>query len=325
MSSTFSSWAREISRTDTRGGRVSCRSATRDLLVGRDRDDLLREHVERVPRDLRLLDLARRASRARRPPTRAGRRGTSGRCGPSRRRRARGLRGRCAAARARRTSATRPGSRGRPRPCRSRARATDVATRHGIRPAFRSSSTSIRCSRASEPWCARAISRSASSFSRSASRSARRRLLTKTIVERCACTSASSSGYIDGQIEPRAPARSRRTPSRRSRPGGRAPRSSRARAGPRPGRRPQVELLARPGIDELDRAAARDEAADLLDRTLRCGEPDALRAARRAARAARATAPDARRASSRRPRAPRRRSRVSTPRSVSRAAEVSIR
>jgi len=44
----------------------------------------------------------------------------------------------------------------------------DVATRHGIRPAFRSSSTIVRCSRASEPWCARASSRSASSFRRSA-------------------------------------------------------------------------------------------------------------------------------------------------------------
>ena len=31
----------------------------RDLLVGADRDDLLREDVERVPRDARLLDLAR--------------------------------------------------------------------------------------------------------------------------------------------------------------------------------------------------------------------------------------------------------------------------
>ena len=30
----------------------------RDLLVGADRDDLLREDVERVPRDARLLDLA---------------------------------------------------------------------------------------------------------------------------------------------------------------------------------------------------------------------------------------------------------------------------
>ena len=29
-----------------------------DLLVGRDRDDLLREHVERVARDDRLLDVA---------------------------------------------------------------------------------------------------------------------------------------------------------------------------------------------------------------------------------------------------------------------------
>ena len=38
----------------------------------------------------------------------------------------------------------------------------EVATRHGIRPAFRSSSICVRCSRASEPWCARAISSSAS-------------------------------------------------------------------------------------------------------------------------------------------------------------------
>ena len=33
----------------------------------------------------------------------------------------------------------------------------EVATRHGIRPAFSSSSISVRCSRASEPWWARAI------------------------------------------------------------------------------------------------------------------------------------------------------------------------
>ena len=36
----------------------------------------------------------------------------------------------------------------------------DVATRHGISPAFSSSSISSRCSRASEPWCARAIAES---------------------------------------------------------------------------------------------------------------------------------------------------------------------
>ena len=66
----------------------------------------------------------------------------------------------------------------------------EVATRHGISPAFSSSSISTRCSRASDPWCARATSFSASSLRRSASRSARRRLLTKTIVERCASTSS---------------------------------------------------------------------------------------------------------------------------------------
>ena len=93
----------------------------------------------------------------------------------------------------------------------------DVATRHGSSPAFSSSSTFVRSSRASEPWWARAISRarwphaplrppeaassssaarcaSASSFRRSATRSAERRLLTKTIVELCSRTSASSSG-----------------------------------------------------------------------------------------------------------------------------------
>ena len=91
-----------------------------------------------------------------------------------------------------------------------------VATRHGSSPAFSSSSTFVRSSRASEPWCARAISAArgpsgagasaprarqrrrrriiillsaclpASSFRRSATRSAERRLLTNTIVELCA-------------------------------------------------------------------------------------------------------------------------------------------
>ena len=60
-----------------------------------------------------------------------------------------------------------------------------MATRHGSSPAFSCSSTTSRSSRASEPWWARAIGSSASSFSRSASRSAARRLLTKISVERC--------------------------------------------------------------------------------------------------------------------------------------------
>ena len=67
-------------------------------------------------------------------------------------------RGRSAAGRARPTSATRPGSRGRRRPCRCRARATRWRRGTGSRPRFSSSSISTRCSRASEPWWARAIS-----------------------------------------------------------------------------------------------------------------------------------------------------------------------
>ncbi len=105
----------------------------------------------------------------------------------------------------------------------------EVATMQGISPAFSSSSTTCRSSRASEPWWARAISTGgagspvaaappsspgigfrrsvagtgdlpatspslASSFSRSAIRSAERRLLTKRIVERWAWISFSSSG-----------------------------------------------------------------------------------------------------------------------------------
>ena len=38
----------------------------------------------------------------------------------------------------------------------------------------------------------------------------------------------------------------------------------------------EVELLARARVDELDAAAARDEAADLLEGALRGREPDAL-------------------------------------------------
>ena len=164
-----------------------------DLLVGHDRDDLLGEHVERVARDRRLLDRAV-AHRARDDSALEQ-----------------------IGAELREDAALRDGAElvagaADPlQPARDRLRALDlddevdgahvdaeleaeVATRHGISPAFRSSSISTRCSRAREPWCARAISASASSFSRSASRSAVRRLLTKTIVERCSRTSASSSG-----------------------------------------------------------------------------------------------------------------------------------
>ena len=77
---------------------------------------------------------------------------------------------------------------------RSRARGSTWRRGTGSGPPLASSSIRTRCSRASEPWRARATSSSASSFSRTASRSARRRLLTKTIVERCSRTSSSSAG-----------------------------------------------------------------------------------------------------------------------------------
>ncbi len=59
-----------------------------------------------------------------------------------------------------------------------------------------------RCSRAIEPWWARASSSPASSLRRAARRSARRRALTNTIVERCARISSSTWGWIAGQIDP---------------------------------------------------------------------------------------------------------------------------
>ncbi len=77
----------------------------------------------------------------------------------------------------------------------------EVATIARRRPSFNASSTSVRCSRASEPWCARTRSSSASSFRRAARRSAIRRALTNTIVDRCARISSSSFGWIAGQID----------------------------------------------------------------------------------------------------------------------------
>ena len=77
----------------------------------------------------------------------------------------------------------------------------DVATIALRRPSFRASSTSSRCSRASDPWCARTRSSSASSLRLAARRSASRRALVNTIVDRCSRISSSSRGWIDGQME----------------------------------------------------------------------------------------------------------------------------
>ena len=70
----------------------------------------------------------------------------------------------------------------------------------------------------------------------------------------------------------------------------------------------EVELLADPGVDELDLPPrARDEPPDLLERPLGRREPDPLeRLLDESARGARARARGGRRASSPRPRAPRR-------------------
>ena len=97
MSRTFSSCVRLRSLNGIRARDEQMQVVDRDLCVRGDRDDLLREHVERVPRDPSSPRSHPRASRARPPPTRADRRGTSGRCAPSTSRRARGPRGRSAA------------------------------------------------------------------------------------------------------------------------------------------------------------------------------------------------------------------------------------
>ena len=58
MSSTFSSCSRESDRERVGAADEPVQRRDLDLLVGHDRDDLLREHVERVARDRRLLDRA---------------------------------------------------------------------------------------------------------------------------------------------------------------------------------------------------------------------------------------------------------------------------
>ena len=116
-----------------------------------------------------------------------------------------------------------------------------------------------------------------------ASRSARRRLLTKIIVERCARTSSTRRGWIDGQIEPAArpaPPRAGLAAFRRPRRAGPCPRPGPRRSGrtpcgcPRPRSRPAAASTRR-GAPAGDLAAA-EEARDLLQRPLRRREADAL-------------------------------------------------
>ena len=207
-------------------------------------------------------------------------------------RRRSGWRARCAGCPTRPTAAPRSGRRDRRRPCRCRARATTSRRSRGGRRASGGPRSRARFSRATEPWCASAISSPASSFSAVARRSASRRLLTKIIVERCARMSSTSRGWIDGQIECRgvpaaagpdgtlvddlaqprhvldaAPRRVGRTPSaaprRRSRPGAASTRPSSRRRRRR-------------------RAAARPRRAAAASRRARCAGAAARRFAERA-------------------------------------------
>ena len=106
-------------------------------------------------------------------------------------------------------------------------------------PRLSRSSISRRCSRASEPWWARASSSPASSFRCAASRSASRRAFTNTIVERWARISSRSRGGSPARstlgAEPCPATRDR--PSRACAGGSR--RRSEAPPCPRPARRPR--------------------------------------------------------------------------------------
>ena len=221
----------------------------RDLLVGADRDDLLREHVERVARDHASPRSRPPACARRRPRTRAGRRGTSGRCARARRRRAGGRRARPAAARARPTSATRPARRGRRRPCRCRARATTWRRGTGISPVLEQllDLEALLLARERAVVGARDLA-SLAADARSPARSAQREALGEPAVvdedDRRAVLPdelEDLAGRSSGQIEPALAAARRMSSSGHDDLRGRAP--------------------SRAGVDELDRPARRRRSA----------------------------------------------------------------
>ena len=150
----------------------------------RDRDDLLCEDVEGVARVRASPRPCLPASAPWRPRPRGGRPDTSERGSREKARRRRVPRGRSAACPTRSTAGPRSGRRDPPRPCRCRARARTSPRSPAGRPRLSRSSISSRFSRATDPWCARAISSPAVSLSEPARRSASRRLLVKIIVER---------------------------------------------------------------------------------------------------------------------------------------------
>ena len=231
-------------------------------------DDLLAQHVERDARHARVLDLAlEHAARDRRgldelaaearvdAPARG--------CARPSARRDRRAAARSRPSRARTTWTTRSTA-----PMSMPSSSEEVATMHGRVPALSASSTSLRASRESEPWWARATGSSLSSLRRSASRSARRRLFDEHDRRVVRAHELEQLG-----VE-RRPERVRASVVRALHVGER-------RRGLRLGLDrhldAQVELLAHAGIDDVELAVAADEARDLLERPLRGRERDALR------------------------------------------------
>ena len=198
MSSTPSSSVREQIAKCARGATSAMQLVDVPLVHRGHGDDLLRQHVERVARGTRICSIAPVAhALARRPRTRAGRRGTWGRSCRCTARRRGGRRGRPAAGRARPNPATRPAPRGRPRPCRCPARATEVATSAGSRPGLElvldlqpllAGERAVVRARAMLLARPSSLSRCREPLGRAAG------CCTKTIVERCARISSSSRG-----------------------------------------------------------------------------------------------------------------------------------
>ena len=262
----------------------------RELAVGvgaRARARAARRSAAPRPRpSRRSAGTARRAGCAARACARRRPRACRGR--PRRPRRARpGSAGRCARATARRPSGPARPTRCRPlatepgdETCTTRSTAPmsmpsssdDVATMHGSVPALSASSTSLRASRESEPWWARATGSSAqlveaqrqplghaAAVHEHDRRVVRAHELEQLGVER---RPQRVRAAVVGALRRRRPAPSARP--RRSRPASRCARSS---------------SLRMPASTMLHVAVAADEARDLLERPLRRRQRDALRIA----------------------------------------------
>ena len=136
----------------------------------------------------------------------------------------------------------------------------DVATRHGISPLFSSSSTSSRCSRASDPWWARAISlrgRRLGFLVRQLVQAQREPLGEPPVVDEDDRRAVLLDELEDLGVD-RRPDRVRLAGLAHVLEGNDDS---------------QVELLRAASVDELDGPPARNEAPDLLHRPLRRRKP----------------------------------------------------